>query len=254
MTIEEFSEGFDTLLSNHTGVIALDEYEKSLFLTLAQEAVVKDFYNGSKPYELTEESRRALSQLTTTIPITLDKVDCEDINTKNNYLLGDTYRAILPKDLFFIVYEQATIDQEEDICLKGKHIPVVPTSADVFYKVNENPFRGPSKSRALRLDVNEGVVEIISKYKLSEYKIRYVRKPHPIMLVDLTNTGLTINGYSKYKTLKEIKKSGDSVEEVEIPVGCELEESTHLVILMKAVELAVSLRTPSSSEPKQKQE
>lgn len=229
MTATEFSEQFDALLANHAGVIVLDEYEKSLFLTMAQESVVKDFYNGSKPYELTEESRRALSRLTTTKVLNLEK-------TSNFvHLKEGTYVATMPDDLFFIVYEQATI-KSEDKCIDKKIIPVVPTSADVFYKTNANPFRGPSKSRALRLDTESNTIEIVSNYELSEYTIRYVRKPYPILLTDLSKVGLTINGYSE-----PLNES-----------GCELEESTHMLILMKAVELAVSLRAPKS-EPQPKQ-
>ena len=52
MTTEEFSNEFDTLLNSYstteepTNTIELDEYEKSVFLTKAQEDVVIDMYNG----------------------------------------------------------------------------------------------------------------------------------------------------------------------------------------------------------------
>ena len=76
MTVEEFSNSFDTLLNSYAltpnfgeetskQTIALDEYEKSVFLTKAQEEIVLGLYNGKNPYgdifEGTEELRRYLS-------------------------------------------------------------------------------------------------------------------------------------------------------------------------------------------------
>lgn len=57
MTIQEFSNAFDTLLNSYDTQsqfgeqaskreIVLDEYEKSFYLTKAQEEVVVNFYNG----------------------------------------------------------------------------------------------------------------------------------------------------------------------------------------------------------------
>lgn len=62
MTTQEFSDSFDTLLNsyntqaqfgNQTSIrdIALDEYEKSLYLTKAQEEVVVNLYNGKNHYK-----------------------------------------------------------------------------------------------------------------------------------------------------------------------------------------------------------
>ena len=57
MTIEELSNGFDVRLGSYVRkasfgkesseeVIALDEYEKSLYLTRAQDDIVLSLYNG----------------------------------------------------------------------------------------------------------------------------------------------------------------------------------------------------------------
>jgi hypothetical protein len=52
------------------GTVVLDEYEKSLFLTQAQEEIVINLYNGKNPYgdsfESTEELRRYLDELVKT--------------------------------------------------------------------------------------------------------------------------------------------------------------------------------------------
>ena len=70
MTIEEFSNEFDVLLNSYAannpfgigqGLTQLDEYEKSVLLTEAQESIVRDLYNGKltgNGFESTEEQRR----------------------------------------------------------------------------------------------------------------------------------------------------------------------------------------------------
>ena len=79
MTNEEFSNEFDVLLNSHAtsnlygtaqGINQLDEYEKSVLLTEAQESIVRDLYNGKltgEGFESTEEQRRNLDSLVNTI-------------------------------------------------------------------------------------------------------------------------------------------------------------------------------------------
>lgn len=82
MTTQEFSAQFDVLLNssfiaNDFGEqsskidIQLDEYEKSVFLTQAQEQLVINLYNGRNieglSFESAEESRRYLKELTVKI-------------------------------------------------------------------------------------------------------------------------------------------------------------------------------------------
>jgi len=67
MTIQEFSEEFDILYDNIRTNTArgLDEYEKSVFLTQAQEILVKGYYNNR--LEGNEERRRELANLIKTM-------------------------------------------------------------------------------------------------------------------------------------------------------------------------------------------
>ena len=44
----------------------------------------------------------------------------------------------------------------------------------------------------MRLDLTGNVVELISKYTISNYTLRYISKPEPIILTNLPNN-LTIN-------------------------------------------------------------
>lgn len=75
MTIQEFSDQFDILVNTYAmeypigkqDVLAFDEYEKSLFLSKAQEEFVVSCYDGRNQYgylfEHTEEDRRMLDSL-----------------------------------------------------------------------------------------------------------------------------------------------------------------------------------------------
>lgn len=78
MTPAEFSNGFDTLLSSYNtpalfgeptsrAEVVLDEYEKSLFLTEAQDQIVVELYTGRNTkgaaFETTEELRANLRGL-----------------------------------------------------------------------------------------------------------------------------------------------------------------------------------------------
>jgi hypothetical protein len=59
---------------------------------------------------------------------------------------------------------------------------VVPIPQDDYYRTKDNPFRGPSKNRALRLDTEGNIMEVISTYNVDSYLIRYISKPTPIIL------------------------------------------------------------------------
>ena len=76
MTLQEFSDNFDTLISSYMRFkdfdkkeqldsIDFDEYEKSIFLTKAQEVIVESLYSGNNIYqegfEQTEKLKRYLS-------------------------------------------------------------------------------------------------------------------------------------------------------------------------------------------------
>ena len=65
MNIKEFSDRFDTLLNSfgNTPNIVLDEYEKSVLLTNAQEDLVLSMYNGKNPFNDSFETNDAAMRL-----------------------------------------------------------------------------------------------------------------------------------------------------------------------------------------------
>ena len=232
MTLEQFSDQFDTLVSSYMrfrafdekeprDTIEFDEYEKSVFLTQAQEAEVISLYTGKNTFgdsfERTEETRRYLSNL-----IAEDKEN--PIQNSSNTILGleTTSRFFtLPEDLWYITYEAVKLGDDAG-CKSGTVMEVVPARQDEYHKLRKNPFRGATKRRALRFDLADGVIEVVCKYSIDYYYVRYLRKPNPIVLVPLPN-GLEIEGCSE-------------------PTPCELHEALHKKILERAVMMALQTK------------
>jgi len=129
----------------------------------------------------------------------------------------------LPEDVMFIVYEQCTVNSD-DSCLKDRVFDVYPCTHDEFNRTYRNPFRGPNDHRVLRIDSGENMVEIVSGYDVKDYSIRYVKRPRPVVLVDLTRTGLDIEGRRE-------------------PQSCELAEHLHRRIVEYAVQKALQSKS-----------
>lgn len=219
MTAEEFSLEFDLMYNNISSNQApgLTEYEKSLFLTQAQEALVLDIYSGKlgSSFESTEEVTDYLSplvkQVTETKPTTGEGLDLMSVFFK------------IPEDVWFKTGEKAIISDGSLEC-KGctkREVDVIPVTQDTLYRTKNSPFRGPNERRVLRLDSGAYIVELISKYTIISYTLRYLSKPEPIILKDLTD-GLTINNKSKAQT-------------------CMLNPAIHRAILSRAVSIAKSV-------------
>ena len=216
MNLIEFSNEFDALLNSYAianplgidipvSTIELDEYEKSLFLTKAQEDIIYEYYSGYNnkrlSFEETEEVRRYLADLVRTEKL--------DVNKKEDY-----FEAELPEDIWFITYEFAKLGKDAG-CFKGKYASVVPTRQDDLFKILQNPFKNPNHKRVLRLDEANRSIILYSKYDLDEYLVKYLAQPEPIILIDLPDT-LSIRG---------------KIHQNE----CKLHPMLHRVILEKAV-------------------
>ena len=234
MTTEEFSNEFDTLLNSYSTIeafgktpstIELDEYEKSVFLTNAQEEIVIGMYNSKNPFgdsfERTEEIRRYLSDLIKTYTTTDKKVGYTGLSKSSVFFE-------LPDDLWFITYESVNLKDDGLGCMSGEDISVIPITQDKYHRIRKNPFRGTNERRALRLDLSDKVVEIVSKYNVESYLVRYLSRPAPIILTDLTDS-LSINGIS-------------------VKTECELNPVIHRAILERAVKLAIMSRVPNTGK------
>ena len=196
MNVQEFSNSFDTLLQPYIAKesfseqnnLAFDEYEKSIFLTKAQEQIVLELY---QELEQSEEVRKYLSNLIKTdnyVPIGEQDEALINSNFKS-------YKVEISNDILFMIYEQCTLSDENN-CINNKIVSVVPTIHDDLDKVLKNPFKSPNSRKVIRLDF-DNKIELISKYNISNYKVRYLKKPNPIILVSLEDNLSINNGDTK---------------------------------------------------------
>lgn len=267
MTTTEFSNQFDLLYNNISSNQApgLNEYEKSVFLTKAQDEIVKNYFqaesNGNtvkKGFDDTAIRQMDFSDLI------MSKTIQEE--TGDNAIPSVDPRALVYKiskdDRVYIIINESLylMANNKDGKLEVNGIrQVVPIKYTEYMRLMTKPFKEPLKNTAWRIitqgrvgDVNVDAttstdnpttvdkkkvspkVEIVitsadkNKYKKNgetntiKYNIRYVRKPRPIILTDLSDSfgdDISIDGYKKAMT-------------------CELNESTHEAILQRAVELA----------------
>ena len=209
-TSEEWSVNFDILYNNISSNQApgLTEYEKSVFLTQAQEAVILDLYKGTSgdAFETTEEVTRYLSSL-----VKINYPDDNDVKVLQDTKEDMNMSAyVLPDDVWFITYQSGSIKVGENT----RDVIVVPSRQDSLYKDLNNPFKGPNKNKVLAIS-EEGSIILYSKYPISNFYIKYLKRPNPIVLED---SEMPVNGIEGF--------------EVEIP------ESLHNQVLYKAVQLA----------------
>jgi hypothetical protein len=282
MTVYEFSNQFDLLYNNITSNQApgLNEYEKSIFLTKAQDELVKNYFEASS------QGNTIKKGFDDTI---LRQMDFSDLISNKGYedgIVGESIvdpRAIIydiPKsDNVYIVINESLHLMGDNGVVKGIR-QIIPITYLEYSRLMSKPFKQPLKSQAWRLitsgrrgeqstsdktytdinqiktgveiiptsadlkkytgdvvidlpeqdadaDVNkiEGTVEIVLSEPVAsniKYVIRYVRRPRPIILTDLTDAygeDLSINGETEMMT-------------------CELNEIVHEAILQRAVELA----------------
>lgn len=225
MDVQELSNLFDTLLQPYItkdiqgeqNTLAFDEYEKSVFLTKAQEQIVLELY---QELEQSEENRKYLSNLIKTgnyVPVGEQDEDLINNNFKS-------YKVEIEDSILFMIYEQCTLSNENN-CINGRIVSVVPTIHDDLDKVLKNPFKSPNSRKVIRLDF-DNKIELISKYNISNYKVRYLKKPNPIILVTLEDLNI------------------DKKQEVS---NGETNPILHERIVQRAVQLAVQSKVKSNN-------
>lgn len=221
MDLGDFSREFDLLWDNVMSDAApgLTEYEKSVFLTQAQDAYVSALYSGAagEPFESVEANASAIVRLESQAVLE----DQEEVADAAHIVAGSVFFR-LPADLMYRTYESVT--QTVGGSCGDVVAAVLPVTQDEFWRTWRDPFRGPSRSRALRLshdtsgDGSASLSEIVAKHPVKSYLVRYLRHPRPIVLADLPE-GLTIEGVSA-------------------ATPCELDADSHRRIVSAAVSMA----------------
>lgn len=262
MTTQEFSNIFDTLLNSYESQaffgdtaskreIVLDEYEKSVLLTQAQDIIVKQYFERTNTNLGFDESERR--QIDFSNLITVGSVSTSESGSfADRSWTFDIQDATIDNDIaanvLFILNERLVLSKSNS----SKTFVVVPINYREYDRQMSKPFAQPLKKQAWRLlqddadstSYETSKIEIVPTdvayaMKTSEgytatYKVRFIRRPRPIILIPLADSNLSIDGVS---TVSE----------------CELNPILHMDIINKAVELAFATRggkIPASGEAK----
>lgn len=231
MTNQEFSNEFDVLYNNIMSNRApgLDEYEKSVFLTKAQDEIVKNYFNpkGNKYQEGFDGNEKR-------------QIDFSMIMRSNKISSGFTDGVFdsrgkvvtINSDVMMILNEYATVTRAQSVgdtnsISETVRLTIVPINYTEYSRLMSKPFKRPLKWQAWRLLTNDGTIkkaEIIvgPNDTLTAYHIRYIKRPQAIILSNLE--GVTLDNKT---TAQE----------------CELDPILHQEILQRAVELAKAAYT-----------
>ena len=230
MTIQEFSNEFDVLYNNIMSNQApgLDEYEKSVFLTKAQLEILKNYFNpkGNKYGQGFDENAKRQIDFSTLITVAKPS----QYTPTGDYVKFDDRSQLykMPPDILLMLNETGinTVDGVNRL------ISIVPMNYEEYARLLSKPWKQPLKNQGWRLFQSTGGVDFISeiviKYNssLADYKIRYVKRPKPIILANLAD-----------------EYSNVSIEGISTITECELDPIIHPEILQRAVELAKSAYT-----------
>lgn len=233
----DFNLMYNNLTSN--AAAGLDVVEISSYLTKAYFGLVSSSYGE---YEKSERARKLLSPLVK--QATIDTFD-------DGTLKGNSKLAALPDDLMYIVYEKVRLSG--NACLTDSDVKVLPVAHDDLDSVYNNPFRFP-KDKVLRLDLdskveliaNPNVGSIDEPFIISEYVIRYIKKPEPIILtqfskyIDTTTNPPTEESDEAYEARQDKYGfiSEDSLYGKKNETPCELDYVYHESIVRLAANMA----------------
>lgn len=231
MTAQEFDYQFDVLYNNITSNQApgLDSYEKSVFLTKAQDEIIKNYFlRQSNPKQAGFDNNQKRQADFSNIIIVAQATNpiaakyAFQSNAKN-FTLPTTNKILL------ILNEKVGLSNDRNLVVKS-------VALDEYDRLVTKPFKYPTKNQAWRLITSPGTVDIVvgPNDTISNYTIRYVKKPHPI-IVDVLETGLTVDGYTFVNTTTPNPPVSNVVYKDK---PCELDEILHEEILQRAVELA----------------
>lgn len=230
MTTQEFSNEFDVLYNNIMSNQApgLDEYEKSIFLTKAQLEILKNYFNpkGNKYGQGFDENAKRQIDFSTLITVAKPSIYSPD----REYIKFDERSKLykMPQDILLMLNETGinTVDGTKRL------ISIIPMNYEEYARLMSKPWKQPLKNQGWRLFQSTGGVDFISevviKYNssLDNYKIRYVKRPKPIILANLAD-----------------EYSNVSIDGINTITECELDPILHPEILQRAVELAKSAYT-----------
>lgn len=266
MTTTEMSNEFDILYNqvNSNQAPGVDEYEKSVFLTKAQNQVILAKFDprGNKfqaGFNINDLGQLRQYDFSTLIE-----------NTELDRITSQQYSPYDPRAITFVLPDDYFLTLNESVVENYQQVPYIYQIIDISYgdytRLMQKPYQYPPKRSVWKLITKNGTVkeqtvvvdntqaaqvqtergaklhtiqsvkvsgtfcELIGKFINEDnitYKMRYVKRPTPIVLVDLSSDNLSIDGVSD-------------------ETSCKLPEGVHHIIVQRAVELCTAIYNPQA--------
>ena len=277
MNIPEMSSEFDILYNqvNSNQAASIDEYEKSVFLTKAQKEILVSYFDPRQNKILRgfdDGSKRQydFSSLIENKVLEEYHIDDSSASVRRSY---DPRSKVymLPKDLFLILNESIVETRTSDPSFMMIY-QITPISYDMYSTLMRKPYQYPPKRSVWRIITEQTsdvwqtstyvtssnpekttLAETIGRYvdednDTIEYRMRYLRKPEPIILVDLGND-LSIDGKHGNEVGLAVDANGQVILTPQAAYGipCMLPSGIHHEIVQRAVELASAVYNPQAA-------
>lgn len=218
MTAQEFSSEFDLLYNNVNSAQSpgLTEYEKSVFLTKAQDEIIKNYFTnvqgGNKYQQGVEDSEKRyadFSALLTVATLNAETTDAMPFDERGKIFRlpdgnSDSKKVMIVITETFKTGKLTSGSKEPSLT----SYQVVPLKFDEYIRLMSKPSSDPLKKQVWKLMGNSesgnGSIEIVPHWKdknnnINVLVLKYIRKPHPIILEDLAVQGLSIEGQTTQK-------------------------------------------------------
>lgn len=152
MTNNEFSNEFDVLYQNITSNQApgLDEYEKSVFLSKAQDEIVKSYFDPktNKPQEGFDGSEKR--QIDFSMLIVTEKAVEPTVQPVQLFPLQHTKVFAVPDKILMFINESLTVTRDGN----PTYLTVVPLDYKEYNRLMSKPYKRPLKNQAWRILTN----------------------------------------------------------------------------------------------------
>ena len=226
MTTKEFDLEFDVLYDNVTSGKApgLNAYEKSLFLTKAQDQILKNYFNplGNKYQEGYSDSAKRTVDFSNIM---------KSVSISGRIGVNTTYKNTMiydqPDDIFLPVsFNLRNAD--------GKELQVRHVKEDELTRLFSKPYKEPFKGQAYKIDnstTTKTYEIIVGRAGINDdyiLHVRYIRVPSPIILTDFEEYERVLGIEDGYLILRGLRTVSE----------CELDPLIHDEILDRAVNLA----------------
>jgi len=244
------SNSFDVLYNNITSNQApgINEYEKSVFLTKAQDEIVKNYFTASSKGNNLQQGFDDSAKRQADFSMLLNSkalaaISSSELPSSWSAIDSRSRKYFYPDDVYIIINE-AIVTQSSG---SDRILQVIPLRYDEYTRLMSKPYKRPLKNQAWRLltgamtrgSVDGKIAEVMlpnSNLTVASngYTIRYISRPLPIILTPLDDEGVSIGG-----GYVGGNSSGKAVKSSPVgPAECQLDEILHEDILQRAVELA----------------